>query len=174
MLQNHQIDTINLPKVETVDLLNLTKEAKLEAMLSFAIVALPLSLAASISIYLFAHLPLAVYSLIQVFIIVLFSFSLWWRAKGVELTGFALREHDFVLKEGVLWRELTIVPFNRIQHIESHRSPIERKLGLTTIKLYTAGGSGDDLKLSGVEMHQAEQIKQYILSAITQEAQHEH
>lgn len=174
MLQNHQINTVNLPKVETVDFHNLAKQAKLEAVLSFAIVALPLSLSASIGIYLFANLPLVIYSLIQVFIILLFGVSLWWRVKGVDLTGFALREQDFVLKEGVLWQELTIVPFNRIQHIESHRSPIERKLGLTTIKLYTAGGSGDDLKLSGIEVQQAEQIKHYMLSAITQEAQHEH
>lgn len=173
MFSNHQIDTNQLPEVETIDFHNLAKQAKLEALLSLAIVSLPISLAASIGLYLFANLPLPLYSLVQALIILFFSISLWWRVKGVELTGFALREQDFVLKEGVLWRELTIVPFNRIQHIESHRSPIERKLGLTTIKLYTAGGSGDDLKLSGVEAQQAEQLKQYMLSAITQEAQHE-
>ena len=44
-----------------------------------------------------------------------------------------------------------------------HRNPIERKLGLSSLKIFTAGGSGVDLQIRGMENERAEKIKQFIL-----------
>ena len=58
---------------------------------------------------------------------------------------------------------MIIVPFNRVQHIETHRNPVERKLGLSSLKLFTAGGMGADLEINGLNVERASQIRQFIL-----------
>lgn len=75
----------------------------------------------------------------------------------------ALREKDIIFTQGLFWRQSTLLPFNRVQHIEIHRNPIERKLGLSCLRIFTAGGSGVDLHIRGLENERAEKIKQFIL-----------
>ncbi len=54
------------------------------------------------------------------------------------------------------------IPFNRIQHTEISRGPIERKYELSTLKIYTAGGSTSDLSIPGLEAEEAEQLKEFV------------
>lgn len=94
---------------------------------------------------------------------VLFALIQWHNFAGHKIRGVAARTHDIVFKKGLFWRKTKLVPFRRVQHIEIHRNPIERKLGLSSLKIFTAGGSGVDLNISGLENDRAEKIKQYIL-----------
>jgi membrane protein YdbS with pleckstrin-like domain len=79
---------------------------------------------------------------------------------------YAVREKDISYKKGVLFRSMTTVPFNRIQHLEIDEGPISRFLGLVSLSVFTAGDSSDDLKISGLLKQEAEQIKEFISNKI--------
>lgn len=86
-----------------------------------------------------------------------------WPAISVPRRGFAVREKDIVFRQGVIWRSVTAVPFNRIQHVETSSTPFDRRFGLATLQLFTAGGASGDLKIDGLGEATAEQIRVFIL-----------
>jgi membrane protein YdbS with pleckstrin-like domain len=66
-------------------------------------------------------------------------------------------------------RHLIVLPINRIQHVETHRNAIERRLNLSTLRLYTAGGSSADLTVHGLEREIADKIRETVLQEIHSE-----
>ncbi len=90
--------------------------------------------------------------------------SLYWPRLAISRRGYVLRDKDMLFRKGVIWRSLTAVPFNRIQHVETSNSPLDRRYGLATLQLFTAGGSGGDLKIDGLSKDVAEQLRVYILN----------
>ncbi len=94
--------------------------------------------------------------------IVLLCIVVLFAIKRYQSKGYALRERDIVYKSGWLWRKSTVVPFNRIQHTEIDQGPIERMYSLSSLKVYTAGGSSSDLKIPGLLPETAHKLKDYI------------
>ncbi len=92
-----------------------------------------------------------------------FAFSLIWPGIAVPRQGYVLRDKDILFRKGVIWRSVTAVPFNRIQHVETSSTPLDRKFDLATLQLFTAGGSSGDLKIEGLGRGVAEQLRVYIL-----------
>ncbi len=86
-----------------------------------------------------------------------------WPALSLPRRGYALRARDILFRKGVFWRSVTAVPFNRIQHVETGSAPLDRRLGLATLSLYTAGGSGSDLRIDGLAADVAERLRGAIL-----------
>nr|WP_247664817.1 PH domain-containing protein [Pseudoalteromonas sp. MMG010] len=93
---------------------------------------------------------------------VLIITSLFYNVLNVRLQGVAVRAHDIALKKGVIWQKVTILPLARVQHIEIHRGPLERKLGLASLKLYSAGGMSADLQLTGLTHTHCKEIRQFV------------
>ncbi|MEY3369001.1 MAG: hypothetical protein RI973_2156, partial [Bacteroidota bacterium] len=81
---------------------------------------------------------------------------------GWSRAGYALREHDILYRRGVYFHTETAIPFNRMQHCEITRGPIERAFDLATLKIYTAGTSGGDLAIEGLPVEEAQRIKEFI------------
>ena len=63
---------------------------------------------------------------------------------------------------------LSIVPYNRITNVDVVQGPLSRWLGIATVKVQTAGYSGQvskaEAKILGVKNY--EEVKEYILSKI--------
>ena len=81
---------------------------------------------------------------------------------GYRKRSYALRERDLTYKKGWIFSSMITIPFNRIQHTEISRGPIERKYELSTLKIYTAGGATSDLSIPGLEVEEAEQLKEFV------------
>jgi len=81
---------------------------------------------------------------------------------GYKKRSYALRERDLTYRKGWIFSSMITIPFNRIQHTEISRGPIERKFELSTLKIYTAGGSTSDLSIPGLEVEEAEQLKEFV------------
>lgn len=75
---------------------------------------------------------------------------------------YALRQKDISYKSGLFFRKLTTVPFSRIQHVELDEGPISRLFNLSSISVYTAGDSSDDLEIKGISKDIALQLKEFI------------
>lgn len=94
--------------------------------------------------------------------LVLVGFIMLLSLQSYRHQAYALRERDIVWKKGWIWRSITVVPFNRIQHTEIEQGPIERLFGLSTLKIYTAGGSSSDISIPGLTPDIAHRLKDYI------------
>ncbi|MBA3737634.1 MAG: PH domain-containing protein [Actinobacteria bacterium] len=53
---------------------------------------------------------------------------------------YEIRERDLFLSRGSLFFVLTLIPFDRIQYVETHRGPLDLAFGLMQLVVYTAAG----------------------------------
>lgn len=83
--------------------------------------------------------------------------------------GYDQREDELIVKHGNLIRQLTIVPFGRVQHIDIAAGPLQRALGLATLVLNTAGTRGAAVKLPGLRPDTAEAMRDHIRGKIRQD-----
>lgn len=83
--------------------------------------------------------------------------------------GWALREHDLIYRSGLIWQRTAILPFARIQHVETASGPLERLFGLMRVKCFTAGGMGADLSVEGLDRASARKVRQHLLEQIRDE-----
>lgn len=98
------------------------------------------------------------------------ALALLWFCSVAWLDGrrraWALREHDLIYRSGLIWRRTTILPFARIQHVETASGPLERAFDLMRVKCYTAGGMAADLTVEGLEREAARKVRQHLLEQI--------
>ena len=71
---------------------------------------------------------------------------------------YEVRADDLFLERGVLVRTRTVVPFVRVQHVDSSRGPVERALGLANVVVYTAGSRGADVTIPGLAPETADAL----------------
>ena len=91
---------------------------------------------------------------------------LLWPTISVPRRAYVVRDKDMVFRSGVIWRSVTAIPFNRIQHVETSSTPLDRHFEISTLQLFTAGGSKGDLKINGLGKDVAEQLRAYILKKV--------
>jgi hypothetical protein len=53
---------------------------------------------------------------------------------------YEIRERDFFLAHGSLFHVLTLIPFDRIQYVETNQGPLDLAFGLMQLVVYTAAG----------------------------------
>ncbi len=135
------------------------------AFVVIAIVVAVVTAIAGLSAWLIALLtaaPLLLLAIIATTTVL--SFKYW---------GYAVREHDVSVRHGVLLRSATSVPFNRVQHVAVNTGPLDRMLGLATVRVFTAGGSGADLVIQGLPTDTAATLKDTISATVAAQSETE-
>ncbi|WP_229400361.1 PH domain-containing protein [Micromonospora okii] len=66
----------------------------------------------------------------------------WLRPLSRRAVGAGLDERVFAARSGLLTRQLTVVPYARIQSVRVTQGPAQRRLRLATVHADTAGGAG--------------------------------
>lgn len=89
-----------------------------------------------------------------------------WPLMSVPKMAYAVRDKDILYKSGVFWHTVTVIPFNRIQHVEKSSTPLDRYFDISTLQLFTAGGSGGDLKIHGLSAAVAEKLRAFIVEKL--------
>lgn len=92
-----------------------------------------------------------------------------WAPRSTRRMRYLLREQDINLQRGFLFWKLVSVSHNRIQHLEVRQGPIQRRFGLAELIIYTAGTQGSDLKIPGLTLAKAQQLKSQLLNNINVE-----
>lgn len=80
--------------------------------------------------------------------------------------GYAIRTKDVIYKSGVIAESTTIVPLNRIQHIELNEGIFSRMYHLGTLQIFTAGGATGHLQISGIPIDEARSIRDLLLNKL--------
>jgi membrane protein YdbS with pleckstrin-like domain len=73
---------------------------------------------------------------------------------------YEVRDDALYLERGVFTRVRTVVPFVRIQHVDSSRGPVERLVGLASTVVYTAGSRGADVTVPGLTSDGADGLRE--------------
>lgn len=99
--------------------------------------------------------------------------SLVWPFLSVPRQGYALRDKDILYKVGVLWRSSHVVPFNRVQHAVTSNAPLDRRFGLASLTVFTAGGGLGDMVIAGLRAEVAERLCAHIVGKLRRAAEAE-
>lgn len=168
MFENTEI-TSQLPDVSKLDFKSIDKKYLIVLLLNFCIVAVLLfvGLYFLIEQNLKTEIPEYTFYFYAVLAIVLGVF-LFFNVLGFYKRKYTVREQDISYKKGVLVHSITTVPFARIQHVELEEKPFSRLFNLASIKIFTAGESGGDLKVNGLPKKEAKKIKEFITHFINE------
>ncbi|MDQ0635852.1 membrane protein YdbS with pleckstrin-like domain [Arthrobacter pascens] len=58
--------------------------------------------------------------------------------RQVRAIGYAERDDDLLIRTGIFFQRTMAVPYGRMQYVDIAVGPVERALGLCTLKLHTA------------------------------------
>ncbi len=162
MFRNPEIALDEMPDTDDVQWQELDPAYKrlrrLQNSIGILAVAAPIATVTAL-----ANFPLLTAAMLWAGWLVFAAFLLVWPGISLPKRGFVLRDKDILFRKGVVWRSITAIPFNRIQHVETSSTPFDRKFDLATLKLFTAGGSSGDLKIDGLNAATAEQLRIFIL-----------
>jgi membrane protein YdbS with pleckstrin-like domain len=78
--------------------------------------------------------------------------------RSLRSWGYAERADDLLVRHGLLYRRLSIVPYGRMQFIDVTAGPLERLLGLATVQLHTAAAASD-AKIPGLPPAEAARLR---------------
>lgn len=73
---------------------------------------------------------------------------------------FEVRDEELYIRRGVITQVRTLVPYVRVQHVDSRRGPMDRALGLASVVVYTAGSRGADVTIPGLTPTRASELQE--------------
>jgi membrane protein YdbS with pleckstrin-like domain len=78
---------------------------------------------------------------------------------------YALGEENLEIRHGVLWTTVTVIPYARLQFVDTRQGPLERLLGLASLVVHTAavGTSGT---LPGLAAETAAELRQRLAAVL--------
>lgn len=116
-------------------------------ILAFLIVAL----AAEQSWAWFVVAPLALF----------LGWTMWLIPRQVRAIGYAERDNDLLIRKGIMFRELNVVPYGRMQMVDVEAGPIANLLGIASVKLQTAS-VGTDAEIPGLLADDAAALRDHL------------
>jgi len=167
---NDPVSIQELPTIDDISFDPLEKEYLKVSKISFYISGLIALIVIATAFYFIRKIqsPVIIFSAAVTFI--LLTVSGWISMNlGFKLSGYALRHKDILYKRGWFVRKTRIVPLSRIQHVSVQSGPIERKFGLASISIYTAGSEAADFTIRGISGQTAQQIKDWVSTKLNEE-----
>jgi hypothetical protein len=83
----------------------------------------------------------------------------WWLVgRRYRSWGYAERADGLLVRRGVMFSRLSVVPYGRMQFIDVTAGPFERVFGLATVRLHTAAAA-TDARIPGLEREEAARLR---------------
>ncbi len=77
--------------------------------------------------------------------------------------GYAERDDDLLVRRGVMFQRLSVIPYGRMQYIDVTAGPVERSFGLATVRMYTAAAASD-ARIPGLPAEEAARLRDNLAS----------
>ena len=91
-------------------------------------------------------------------VIALIVLRLLFLPRSLRSWGYAERADDLLVRHGLLYRRLSIVPYGRMQFVDVTAGPLERLFGLATVQLHTAAAA-TDARIPGLRPAEAARLR---------------
>lgn len=99
-----------------------------------------------------------------------------WRYAARYFAAYQARwlpEEGVVLNEGVWWRSEVWVPMARLQHLDLSQGPLDRRWGMASLSLHTAGTHDHKTRIHGLPLAQAQALREALLPRLKADARHD-
>jgi membrane protein YdbS with pleckstrin-like domain len=88
----------------------------------------------------------------------------WWLAgRQVRSWGYAEREDDLLVRHGLMFRKIVVVPYGRMQYVDVQAGPLDRAFGIAKLQLHTAS-AGTDAVIPGLPPPEAARLRDRLAS----------
>lgn len=89
-------------------------------------------------------------------------FAWWWPTVRYRHWTYRMGADTMELGHGVLFQSRSVIPYFRVQHVDTSQGPIDRRLGLSNLKVQTASAATDAF-IPGLSTADAAEIRRLIL-----------
>lgn len=165
---NDILDVDSFPKYEEVPLNPISKKYWNIVLINIMIFLFILTVGLASALIILTELRPYIYLIFAGYLVFCMLLIFLYKA-DIDRRGFALREKDILYKSGILSISTTLIPFSRIQHITLDEGVLSRMYQLGQLRIYTAGGSSGSLNIPGIDIEQAQQIKELLMTQINQD-----
>ena len=114
-----------------------------------------MSLVGLLTVWLIPDVPMALKYLAApawpALVVGLAALAYWWPPLDYRHSAYRTGAEGIEIRRGVFWRTLINVPRSRVQHIDVAQGPLERRYGLGTLSIYTAGTAHSRVDLRGID-----------------------
>lgn len=83
--------------------------------------------------------------------------------RQVRAIGYAERESDLLIRKGVMFRTLVVVPYGRMQYVDVKAGPVARMFTIASVQLHTAS-PGTDASIDGLLPSEAARLRDRLAS----------
>jgi membrane protein YdbS with pleckstrin-like domain len=92
------------------------------------------------------------------------AFVLYWIPLYWESISYLLGDDELVCRSGVWFKKKSVVPYGKITNVDVVQGPISRSMGIASLKVQTAGYSGNtasssELRINGIKEFEGLQEK---------------
>lgn len=81
--------------------------------------------------------------------------------RQVRAIGYAERGDDLLIRSGIFFQRSMAVPYGRMQYVDIAVGPVERALGLCTVKLHTAS-PGTNARIPGLPATEGARLREQL------------
>lgn len=81
--------------------------------------------------------------------------------RQVRAIGYAERDDDLLIRTGIFFQRTMAVPYGRMQYVDISVGPVERGLGLCTLKLHTAS-PGTNAQIPGLPAAEGARLREQL------------
>lgn len=160
---NEQLEIASIPRIDTVEFQKLDPGYRW-VLLGRRIISLSFLWLAIIIVIIIMSLWSYDYLWLSLIILSILSLaSIYFSYISFDMKKYALRDRDILFKEGVFWKSESVIPFNRVQHSEVKKGPLDELFSLGKLHVYTAGGSSSDLMIPGLSYDIAQNLRDFVL-----------
>lgn len=87
----------------------------------------------------------------------------WMLGRRVRAWAFTERAEDLIVRRGLMFRRISVVPYGRMQFVDVTAGPLERVFGLATVRLHTAAAASD-ARIPGLASEDAARLRDQLAS----------
>jgi membrane protein YdbS with pleckstrin-like domain len=78
--------------------------------------------------------------------------------RQVRAIGYAERADDLLIRKGIVFRTMVVVPYGRMQYVDVQAGPLARAFGIAQVQLHTAS-PGTDAAIDGLTPDEASRVR---------------
>lgn len=95
-------------------------------------------------------------------LVLVIVWGLWLIRRQVSAMSYIELAEDLVIRKGRVFRQVSSIPFGRLQYVDLQSGPLERKLGMATLQIFTASPS-TSATIPGLPIETAERMRERLM-----------
>ncbi|MCL2463959.1 MAG: PH domain-containing protein [Micrococcales bacterium] len=96
-------------------------------------------------------------------VVLVIAWVLWLVPRQVRALQYAERDDDLLIRRGIMFRSLVVVPYGRMQFVDVMAGPVDRAFGIARVQLHTASPSSD-ASIAGLPPAEAARLRERLAS----------